>query len=166
MFKHPARCSNTLCATDCASIGFRAIVTTMCDYYPIEYHYSMKNKEWWVYVIQSQQPRHGKRGSLPGFYYVGCTTDVARRLRQHNGEIAGGAKYTSQHRPWVLKTFYGPYYGQSEALKAERALKHGKRGEARTRWCPSDSIWCRLPPFLPCPQGGMVSIDQPTNRDS
>lgn len=28
--------------------------------------------------------------------YTGITTDVARRLRQHRGELAGGAKFTRQ----------------------------------------------------------------------
>lgn len=99
---------------------------------------------WWVYVLQSQQVRTGKRGnSLPGFHYVGASTDPERRLREHNGEIVGGAKYTSQHRPWVLKAIFGPYVDRSEAMKAERALKKGKRGEARCHWTPDDSKWCR-----------------------
>ena len=100
--------------------------------------------EWWVYVCQSQQVRVGKRGNpLPGFHYVGCTTDPKRRLRQHNGEIVGGGKYTSKHRPWRMKAIFGPYANQSEALKAERALKKGKRGTARCHWTPEDSKWCR-----------------------
>jgi predicted GIY-YIG superfamily endonuclease len=87
--------------------------------------------EWVVYVIQSQQVRIGKRGNpLPGFHYVGCTTNPRRRLRQHNGII------TSKHRPWRIKAIYGPYANQSEALKAERALKKGKRGVNRSRWSP------------------------------
>lgn len=103
---------------------------------------------YFVYVIQSQQVRTGKRGKpLPGFHYVGMSTDPKRRLRQHNGEIVGGGKYTSKHRPWRLKAIYGPYANQSEALKAERALKRGKRGEARCRWTPEDTYkgvsWCR-----------------------
>ncbi len=99
---------------------------------------------WFVYVLQSLAPRYGKRGqALPGFYYVGASTDPLRRLRQHNGEITGGAKWTSKHRPHELRAVYGPYSGQSEALKAERALKHGKRGAARLAWTPADSPWCR-----------------------
>ena len=38
---------------------------------------------------------------------------------------------------------YGPYKDQSDALRAERALKHGKRGVSRTQWSPSESAWCR-----------------------
>lgn len=101
--------------------------------------------EWWVYVIQSEEVRFSKRTGkqLPGFHYVGSTTDPARRLRQHQGEIKGGGKYTSKHRPWVPRALYGPYKNRSEAFKAEMALKRGKRGTARTQWKPSDSKWCR-----------------------
>lgn len=95
---------------------------------------------WWVYVLQSQAPRPQGR---PGFTYVGCTTNPARRLRQHNGEIAGGGRYTAKHRPWAARALYGPYFGRSEALRAEYALKHGKRGEGRLRWTPEDSPLCR-----------------------
>lgn len=104
----------------------------------------MTESEWWVYVIQSCAKRFGKRGNLlPGVHYVGCSTNVFRRLRQHNGLLVGGGKYTSKHRPWLLRAIYGPFGNQSEALKAERALKHGKRGTERTQWKPSDSPWCR-----------------------
>ena len=37
---------------------------------------------------------------------------------------------------------YGPYPNRSEAQKAEHALKHSKRGEARTRWSVADSDRC------------------------
>jgi len=99
---------------------------------------------WFVYVLQSLEERVGKRGQpLPGFHYVGATTDPLRRLREHNGELVGGGKYTSQHRPWELRAVFGPFKNQSEAMKAERALKKGKRGPARVAWSPSDSKWCR-----------------------
>lgn len=98
---------------------------------------------WWVYVLRSLEVRQGKKGPLPGVHYVGATTDVLRRLRQHNGEIKGGGKYTAKHRMWVIVAVWGPYDDQSSALKAERALKRGKRGVARTLWSPEDSPWCR-----------------------
>ncbi len=99
--------------------------------------------EWWVYVLQSQKPRWNKQHDpLPGFHYVGSTTDFRRRLRQHNGEIKGGGKYTSQHRPWLPAALYGPYSNRSEAFKAEMALKRGKRSVGRTKWSSKDSEWC------------------------
>ena len=99
---------------------------------------------YWVYVIESLVPRYAKNGrKLRGFFYVGMTTHPDRRLRQHNGEIVGGGRYTSKHRPWQMRVVYGPYFSRSEALKAEYALKHSKRGEARLSWKPDDSAWCR-----------------------
>lgn len=95
---------------------------------------------WWVYVIQSQVSR--ERGK-PGFYYVGCTTDPCRRLRQHNGEIKGGGRFTAKWRPWIMAAIFGPYGNRSDALRAEYALKHSKRGPGRVAWCPQDSSWCR-----------------------
>lgn len=102
------------------------------------------NSIWFVYVVQSQVPRVGARGNpLPGVFYVGASVDPERRLRQHNGEIKGGGRYTSRHRPWSLRAIFGPYTGRSEALKAEYALKRGKRGVGRLQWTPEDSKWCR-----------------------
>jgi len=106
---------------------------------------------YWVYVMQSQQVRYGKRGrKLPGYYYVGMTTDPRRRAFEHNGLHPSGkpgntrgAKWTAKWRPLLMKAIFGPYESRSESLKAEYALKHSKRGEARTKWSADDSPWCR-----------------------
>ena len=34
--------------------------------------------------------------------YCGITNDLSKRLRQHNGEIKGGAKYTRANAPCEL----------------------------------------------------------------
>lgn len=104
-------------------------------------------KPFYVYVLQSLMPRpKGK----PGFYYVGCTTDVQRRLLEHNGlyptgtpGCTKGSRYTSKFRVWELRAVFGEYDGRSSAQAAERTLKHSKRGVARTLWSVQDSHWCR-----------------------
>jgi len=109
-----------------------------------------RSKDYWVYVIQSEQKRYGKNGKeLPGFFYVGMTTDPTRRLREHNGLYANGkegnpkgGKYTSKHRPWVARACFGPYASRSEALKAEYKLKRTKRGASRCKWSSKDSPLC------------------------
>lgn len=99
---------------------------------------------WWVYVIQSEAPRYDRRGKpLPGFYYVGMSTDPDRRLVEHNTS-SKGAKYTAKHRPWVARSLYGPYASRSEALRAEMNLKHKNRGVQRTRWTPEKSSLCKI----------------------
>ncbi|MFW1676839.1 GIY-YIG nuclease family protein [Pontibacter sp. JAM-7] len=47
---------------------------------------------WYVYLMQCADQ------SL----YTGITTDLERRLRQHNGEIKGGARYPLSRRPVQL----------------------------------------------------------------
>lgn len=47
---------------------------------------------WWVYIVRCAD------GSL----YTGVTTDISRRIRQHNGELVGGARYTQSRRPVQL----------------------------------------------------------------
>ena len=93
---------------------------------------------YWVYVIQSLKPRFNDKGDpLPGFFYVGMTTDPARRLNEHNGHKKGGGKYTSKPRPWEARALHG------QALKAEYKLKRQKRGEGRLKWSAKDSPMCR-----------------------
>ena len=81
------------------------------------------NDTWIVYVLHS---------ASSGRTYVGITTDVPRRLAQHNGERAGGARSTRAGRPWVVASQYGPYPSRGDALRAERRVKR-HRGPARLR---------------------------------
>lgn len=37
--------------------------------------------------------------------YIGITNNTIRRLRQHNGELVGGAKYTTSNKNLKVKTF-------------------------------------------------------------
>lgn len=57
-----------------------------------------------------------------GSYYVGITTDIERRLRQHNGQLAGGARYTRNRRPVVL-AYVEQHKTKSDAAKREYILK-------------------------------------------
>ena len=104
-----------------------------------------RSRLFWVYVIQSADTRVSEKTgkTLMGPTYVGMTVDPARRLRQHNREIVGGAKATSKHRNWQARALFGPYSSRSEALRAEYRLKRSKRGKARCHWTPEDSPLCR-----------------------
>ena len=54
-----------------------------------------------------------------GIYYKGFTTDVNRRLEEHNSPLG---KYTSDKGPWKL-IFIKSFQVKSEALKYEKMLK-------------------------------------------
>jgi len=40
-----------------------------------------------------------------GTYYTGKTWNLVKRVRQHNGELSGGARYTKIRRPVILTYF-------------------------------------------------------------
>ena len=56
-----------------------------------------------------------------GTYYTGITTDLYRRLHEHN-HSKKGAKYTRSRRPVGL-IYCERYADRSEASKAEAAFK-------------------------------------------
>lgn len=56
--------------------------------------------------------------------YVGVTNDVERRLKQHNGEIVGGAKTTKAGRPWKLLCSVSGFQTRSEAFQFEWRWKN------------------------------------------
>jgi len=61
--------------------------------------------------------------------YIGITTNIKRRLRQHNGLIKGGAKYTRNFKgngEWKYYLFISGYT-KSECLSFERNVKNVKK---------------------------------------
>ena len=56
--------------------------------------------------------------------YIGSTNDEVRRLRQHNSEISGGARYTTMYsKKWAHTVVIGGFATRGEALKFEWAAK-------------------------------------------
>ena len=73
----------------------------------------------YVYVVQCSD----------GSYYTGYTTDVQRRVAEHNeGE---GAKYTRGRRPVTL-VHVESFEDQSRAMQREYAIKQLRRGAKET----------------------------------
>ena len=60
--------------------------------------------------------------------YCGITKNLDKRLRQHNGELKGGAKYTRTHQPCRL-VYQEQSVNRSEALKREAEIKKMSKSE-------------------------------------
>ena len=75
------------------------------------------DKQWYVYLLKCSD----------NSYYTGITTDLKRRLTEHNNS-AKGAKYTRSRRPVELLCFFS-VSSRSEACKEELKIKKMKRDE-------------------------------------
>ncbi len=67
---------------------------------------------YYIYIVECSD----------GTLYVGVTYDLERRLKQHNGLLLGGAKYTRSKRPVILR-YYEAFPSYSLAIKREIELK-------------------------------------------
>ena len=83
-------------------------------------------KPWFCYMLLSVDGRKQKT-------YVGATVDPDRRLRQHNGELVGGA-HATKGRVWKRRFLVGGFDGEVPALKFEWRWKY------LTRQAPGDSF--------------------------
>lgn len=79
---------------------------------------SVQGDPWCVYLLLCAD------GSL----YTGITRDMARRLRQHNGEIAGGSRYTRSRRPVAL-AWSTRVACRGEAQRLEASIKSLSRAD-------------------------------------
>ncbi|NCN11952.1 GIY-YIG nuclease family protein [Candidatus Kaiserbacteria bacterium] len=71
-----------------------------------------------------------------GTFYTGYTTDIEKRLAEHNGvgltktALSAGARYTRSRRP-VKLVHKESFHTRSEALKREYAIKQLSRDQKR-----------------------------------
>lgn len=73
---------------------------------------------WYVYLLHCAD----------GSQYCGVTTDLERRLQEHNGLLPGGARYTRARRPVrLLGSVAVP--DRAAACRLERAVKGRPKGD-------------------------------------
>jgi predicted GIY-YIG superfamily endonuclease len=73
-----------------------------------------EEEAWKFYIIINGQ-----------YTYAGVSPDPVKRLRKHNGEICGGAKYTtSKGSGWKHVCLIEGFQTKTQALQFEWAVKH------------------------------------------
>jgi len=73
-----------------------------------------EEEPWSFYIIQNK-----------GCTYAGVSPDPVKRLRKHNGELSGGAKYTQSRGPgWTHICLVHGFQTKIQALQFEWASKH------------------------------------------
>ena len=88
---------------------------------------------WLIYILECGD------GSL----YCGITNNLEKRLKQHKGEIKGGAKYTHSHRPCKL-VYEEKSASRSEASQREAVIKKCQKMKKRLSLIYSVKILVRL----------------------
>jgi putative endonuclease len=73
-------------------------------------------KAWYVYILRCADDT----------LYTGVSTDVARRVEEHNAGAPLGARYTRSRRP-VQLLFQETAESRSAALRRERQIKAKSR---------------------------------------
>jgi len=110
----------------------------------------MKMQEFYVYWIQSKSRN---------MTYIGATVDPRKRLRQHNLEIAGGARRTFKKGPWYYYCVISGFREWKECLQYEFMLKLYmkrcksmeskvnalKRLNAKERWSSNSPLASEVP---------------------
>ena len=79
----------------------------------------MKAEKWYVYIVKCAD----------NTLYTGVTTDIIRRLDEHNYSSLG-AKYTKPRRPVVL-VYQETHLTRTDATKREAELKKFYKAEKR-----------------------------------
>ena len=72
----------------------------------------------YVYIVQCSN----------GGLYTGVTSNLRRRIKQHNGIFKGGAQYTKMHRPVFLQHIER-YPTRKEARAREKEIQSWDHGE-------------------------------------
>jgi structure-specific endonuclease subunit SLX1 len=87
---------------------------------------------WYCYILRNTLPQY------KNLTYNGSTNDPVRRLRQHNEEISGGAKFThGKGGAWEIYALMTGFTDHINTLSCEWRIKHpsGKPGKRDKKYC-------------------------------
>jgi predicted GIY-YIG superfamily endonuclease len=90
-------------------------------------------QSWYCYILRNKNPRYAH------LTYNGSTNHPLRRLRQHNEEISGGARYThGRGGGWEIYFLMTGFPDHKNALSCEWRIKHTE-GKPRSKRPPQHS---------------------------
>lgn len=93
---------------------------------------TINQSTWFCYLLRNTDPEYRN------LTYNGSTNDPRRRLRQHNKEIKGGARFTSRtNGNWEIYCLMSGFPNHVNALQCEWRWKHctGKPGPRPKCYC-------------------------------
>jgi putative endonuclease len=70
---------------------------------------------YFVYVLENPE----------GKFYIGSTSDIEKRLQQHNSVEKDGTKFTHKNGPWCL-IWSEQHSTRASAMRRERQIKQMK----------------------------------------
>ena len=77
--------------------------------------HQFEDPKWVCYILECNDKT----------FYTGVTTDIDRRLKEHNDDYKGrGAKYTKTRRPLRLVYLSGYFDTRSEVMQTESQIKN------------------------------------------
>lgn len=90
----------------------------------------------YCYILSNPYLPHANRT------YNGYTINLSKRIRQHNGEITGGAKYTKKYgnKQWKYLAIVSGFPDYYNALQAEWRIKHPSGRPGRRLSCYNSPI--------------------------
>ncbi|WP_458778165.1 GIY-YIG nuclease family protein [Desulforhopalus sp. 52FAK] len=80
----------------------------------------LNSAQWYIYIVECSDKT----------YYTGVTTDIPRRLHEHNNTIKG-AKYTRCRRP-VRLIYFEESDSRQNACKREYVIKKMQTSQKKT----------------------------------
>jgi len=90
-----------------------------------------KKKNWYCYILANDYEPHKFRT------YNGSTNNILRRLRQHNQELVGGARYTKKFgdKKWKIIALVTGYPDHKNTLQCEWRIRYptGKKSYRKFR---------------------------------
>ena len=86
------------------------------------------NPAWYCYILRNGCEKD------KGRTYNGYTNRPARRIRQHNGDLVGGAKYTKRYgnNSWEMYVLIKGFPTSQNAMQCEWRIKHPNNRRRRS----------------------------------